>query len=112
MPGALVVLRSTASFCVAGQGSLARLASFRVVSLAIASLARLLSHPFLVALALISSSLVAVVQFNNRQMGGLAGRQAGRQTDRQTGRQAGRQAGRQHPIAICARERQRKTLSL
>ena len=66
LPGALVVLRSTASFCVAGQGSLARLASPRVVSLAIASLARLLSHPFLVALALISSSLVAVVQFNNR----------------------------------------------
>ena len=66
LPGALVVLRSTASFCVAGQGSLASLASPRVVSLAIASLARLLSHPFLLALALISSSLVAVVQFNNR----------------------------------------------
>ena len=66
LPGALVVLRSTASFCVAGQGSLARLASPRVVSLAIVSLARLLSHPFLLALALISSSLVAVVEFNNR----------------------------------------------
>ena len=66
LPGALVVLRSTASFCVAGQGSLAKLTSPRVVSLAIASLARLLSHPFLVDLALISSSLVAVVQFNNR----------------------------------------------
>ena len=66
LPGALVVLRSTTSFCLAGQGSLASLASLRVVSPAIASLARLLSHPFLLALALISSSLVAVVQFNNR----------------------------------------------
>ena len=58
-PGVLVVV-------VLGQGSLASLASLRVVSLAIASLASLLSHPFFLALALVSSSLMAVVEFNNR----------------------------------------------